>query len=279
MGNSVCYPLRPAKDVKVMIFGLDASGRTTYLYWLKLGEIITTIPTIGFNVESIQAGRLNITMWDCGGGDRLRPLWKHYFPAPFILWCIDRSDPQRLDESWEFFESLCWAEVEKNREMGICVAVTKWNKDCDEPLHLSHVQDKFSKLDTLPNPWFLTAVDCLTNYNVNEPLDWMNWVAFGQRGKFTATDHRCFPLIWSYEAHSRCPEPVKRVTMTLLLICGRTRDGSLRYPRAKLAWLPIELVLEIVRMVGQENLQLKHMRGPPAGLTAKRKVNAKYAVL
>ena len=31
--------------------GLDAAGKTTILYKLKLGEIVTTIPTIGFNVE------------------------------------------------------------------------------------------------------------------------------------------------------------------------------------------------------------------------------------
>ena len=34
--------------------GLDASGKTTILYKLKLGEIVTTIPTIGFNVETVE---------------------------------------------------------------------------------------------------------------------------------------------------------------------------------------------------------------------------------
>lgn len=30
--------------------GLDAAGKTTILYKLKLGEIVTTIPTIGKNL-------------------------------------------------------------------------------------------------------------------------------------------------------------------------------------------------------------------------------------
>ena len=34
--------------------GLDASGRTTTLYHLKLGEVVTTMPTIGFNVETVE---------------------------------------------------------------------------------------------------------------------------------------------------------------------------------------------------------------------------------
>lgn len=35
------------------MLGLDGSGKTTILYQLKLNEVVTTIPTIGFNVENI----------------------------------------------------------------------------------------------------------------------------------------------------------------------------------------------------------------------------------
>ena len=42
------------KDVRILMVGLDAAGKTTILYKLKLGEIVTTIPTIGFNVETVQ---------------------------------------------------------------------------------------------------------------------------------------------------------------------------------------------------------------------------------
>ena len=39
------------KEVRILMLGLDAAGKTTILYQLKIGEVITTIPTIGFNVE------------------------------------------------------------------------------------------------------------------------------------------------------------------------------------------------------------------------------------
>ena len=45
---------------------------------LKLGETVTTIPTIGFNVETVEYKKLTFTMWDIGGQDRIRPLWRHY---------------------------------------------------------------------------------------------------------------------------------------------------------------------------------------------------------
>lgn len=41
-------------------------GKTTVLYKLKLGEIVTTIPTIGFNVETVQYKNINFTVWDVG---------------------------------------------------------------------------------------------------------------------------------------------------------------------------------------------------------------------
>jgi GTPase SAR1 family protein len=49
------------------MLGLDAAGKTTILYKLKLGVTVTTIPTIGFNVESIKRGKLLMTIWDVGG--------------------------------------------------------------------------------------------------------------------------------------------------------------------------------------------------------------------
>ena len=43
--------------------GLDAAGKTTILYKLKLGEVVTTIPTIGFNVETVEYNNLSFTVF------------------------------------------------------------------------------------------------------------------------------------------------------------------------------------------------------------------------
>lgn len=99
------------KEMRILMVGLDAAGKTTILYKLKLGEIVTTIPTIGesspaalqvvtlhalltnakisnicffplyagFNVETVEYKNISFTVWDVGGQDKIRPLWKHYF--------------------------------------------------------------------------------------------------------------------------------------------------------------------------------------------------------
>ncbi len=54
------------KEMRILMLGLDAAGKTTILYKLKLGEVVTTIPTIGFNVETVQYKKIEFTVWDVG---------------------------------------------------------------------------------------------------------------------------------------------------------------------------------------------------------------------
>ncbi|CAN1269152.1 ADP-ribosylation factor [Linum perenne] len=66
-------------EMRVVMLGLDAAGKTTILYKLHIGEVLSTVPTIGFNVEKVQYKNVMFTVWDVGGQEKLRPLWRHYF--------------------------------------------------------------------------------------------------------------------------------------------------------------------------------------------------------
>lgn len=77
------------KQMRILMVGLDAAGKTTILYKLKLGEIVTTIPTIGFNVETVEYKNICFTVWDVGGQGKIRPLWRHYYQntqVKFLFW-------------------------------------------------------------------------------------------------------------------------------------------------------------------------------------------------
>merc|ERR1712146_635246 len=54
MGGMFAKLFGGKKEARILMVGLDAAGKTTILYKLKLGEIVTTIPTIGFNVETVE---------------------------------------------------------------------------------------------------------------------------------------------------------------------------------------------------------------------------------
>jgi GTPase SAR1 family protein len=50
------------KEMRILMVGLDAAGKTTILYKLKLGEIVTTIPTIGkpSSIHFVQSLTFNV---------------------------------------------------------------------------------------------------------------------------------------------------------------------------------------------------------------------------
>jgi len=84
-------------EMRVLLLGLDAAGKTTTLYKLKTGQPKQTVPTIGFNVETVRYGRMTFNIWDVGGQDRLRPLWRQYYTGTSgIIFVVDSNDTQRL---------------------------------------------------------------------------------------------------------------------------------------------------------------------------------------
>ena len=55
------------REMRILMLGLDAAGKTTILYKLKLGEVVSSVPTIGFNVETVEYKNIKFTVWDVGG--------------------------------------------------------------------------------------------------------------------------------------------------------------------------------------------------------------------
>lgn len=61
---------------------------------------MTTIPTIGFNVETVEYKNISFTVWDVGGQDKIRPLWRHYYQnTQGLIFVVDSSDTKRIAEA------------------------------------------------------------------------------------------------------------------------------------------------------------------------------------
>lgn len=70
------------------------------LYKLKLGQSVTTIPTVGFNVETVTYKNVKFNVWDVGGQDKIRPLWRHYYTGTQgLIFVVDCADRDRIDEA------------------------------------------------------------------------------------------------------------------------------------------------------------------------------------
>ncbi|CAF0890640.1 unnamed protein product [Rotaria sordida] len=86
---------------RILLLGLDGAGKTTILYKVKLNETVQTIPTIGFNVETVTpAPGITFTVWDIGGQDKIRPLYRHYFDkTDGLIFVVDSTDRERFREA------------------------------------------------------------------------------------------------------------------------------------------------------------------------------------
>ncbi|KAM4566749.1 ADP-ribosylation factor-like protein 14 [Odontesthes bonariensis] len=90
------------RQAQVLMLGLDGSGKTTLLYKLKYNESVVTVPTVGFNVETLETDRRSpeLTVWDVGGQRKMRPHWRyHYSDTAGLVFVVDSWDEERLNEA------------------------------------------------------------------------------------------------------------------------------------------------------------------------------------
>ncbi|NP_001280296.1 ADP-ribosylation factor 1 [Acyrthosiphon pisum] len=147
------------KEMRILMVGLDAAGKTTILYKLKLGEIVTTIPTIGFNVETVEYKNISFTVWDVGGQDKIRPLWRHYFQnTQGLIFVVDSNDKERIFEAKE--ELMRMLGEDELRDAVLLIFANK--QDLPNAMNASEITDKLS-LHTLRNRnWYIQAT-CATS--------------------------------------------------------------------------------------------------------------------
>ncbi|EIN10296.1 Arf-domain-containing protein [Punctularia strigosozonata HHB-11173 SS5] len=119
--------ISPRRTRKILILGLHYTGKTTLLYFLKDGNlhrVMQTIPTIGFNAESLRFpdSRDYFVAWDLGGGcgGHMRSLLKYYFSyTEAIIWMVDSADRNFLEES---LTELKFLFNELDQELGVEVS-------------------------------------------------------------------------------------------------------------------------------------------------------------
>jgi GTPase SAR1 family protein len=95
------------RDPQCLMFDLDAAAKTTILCKLKFGEPVTTIPTLGFNVETIEYRIFNLKIEDINRQDLIRALSLYYFHyTQQFIFVIDSNDISSIDETRDEMRQL-----------------------------------------------------------------------------------------------------------------------------------------------------------------------------
>nr|XP_054767740.1 ADP-ribosylation factor 2 [Lytechinus pictus] len=160
------------KEMRILMVGLDAAGKTTILYKLKLGEIVTTIPTIGFNVETVEYKNISFTVWDVGGQDKIRPLWRHYFQnTQGLIFVVDSNDRERIEEAHQ--ELTRMLNEDDLRDAVVLIFANK--QDLPNAMQVAEVTDKLN-LNRLRNnrSWYVQATCATSGDGLYEGLDWLS---------------------------------------------------------------------------------------------------------
>jgi len=65
-------------------------------------QLLSSFVFAGFNVETVEYKNISFTVWDVGGQDKIRPLWRHYFQnTQGLIFVVDSNDRERIGEARE----------------------------------------------------------------------------------------------------------------------------------------------------------------------------------
>lgn len=132
---------------------------------------ISTVPTVGFNVETLTYKNIKFNVWDVGGQEKIRPLWRHYFTGTQgLIFVVDSADRARIDEARQELHRII-----NDREMKQALLLVFANKqDLPDAMHPKEVTEKL-QLDSLKGrTWCVVASTAKTGEGLVEGLSWLS---------------------------------------------------------------------------------------------------------
>ncbi|KAG7580469.1 Small GTP-binding protein domain [Arabidopsis suecica] len=159
------------QEMRVVMLGLDAAGKTTILYKLHIGEVLSTVPTIGFNVEKVQYKNVMFTVWDVGGQEKLRPLWRHYFNnTDGLIYVVDSLDRERIGKAKQEFQDI----IRDPFMLNSVILVFANKQDMKGAMSPREVCEGLGLLDLKNRKWHIQGTCALQGDGLYEGLDWLS---------------------------------------------------------------------------------------------------------
>lgn len=168
--SSVFTRLFGSKEVRILILGLDNAGKTTILYRLQVDEVVQTIPTIGFNVETVSYKNIMFQVWDLGGQTSIRPYWRCYYPnTNAIIYVVDCADRDRIGLAKD--ELNLMLEEEELKSVTLLVFANK--TDILGAMNAAEVSEGLGLTAIRNRQWAIFQCSALKGTGLNEGLDWL----------------------------------------------------------------------------------------------------------
>lgn len=165
---SVFSEFSTSSPSRILMLGLDAAGKTTILYKIKLNESVHTIPTIGFNVETVSPVKgINFTVWDIGGQEKIRILYRHYYQnTDGLIYIVDSNDRERLQEARDELHGI----LESDNMRGVPVVVIANKQDLPKAMNPSEVADGLALPKMTSRKWYIHGACATTGDGIFESM-------------------------------------------------------------------------------------------------------------
>jgi ADP-ribosylation factor protein 6 len=134
---------------------------------LKLNQDVTTIPTVGFNVETVTYKNVKFNVWDVGGQDKIRPLWRHYFSGTQgLIFVVDSNDRDRIIEARQELQRIIL-----DREMKDALLLVFANKqDIPTAMTPAEITEQLRLTQLNNTPWYVVPSIATTGEGLIEGL-------------------------------------------------------------------------------------------------------------
>jgi len=157
-------------EYKIVMVGLDNAGKTTLLYRMHLGDVIETHPTVGSNVEEVTHRNIKFQVWDLGGQDKLRRVWRTYYVgAHGVVLVVDSMDRERLPLLREELTALTTSE--ELRTAALLVLANK--QDLDGAMTAVEITQQLQLHANKQHAWQIQPCSALTGTGIYEGMDWL----------------------------------------------------------------------------------------------------------
>ncbi|CAI0376553.1 unnamed protein product [Linum tenue] len=141
------------KEARILVLGLDNAGKTTILYRLQMGEVVSTIPTIGFNVETVQYNNIKFQVWDLA-----------------VIYVVDSSDTDRIGIAKEEFHAI----LEEEELKGAIVLIFANKQDLPGALDDAAVTEALELHKIKNRQWSIFKTCAVKGEGLYEGLDWLS---------------------------------------------------------------------------------------------------------
>jgi len=161
---------RSDAEARILVLGLDNSGKTTILKKLSDEDITHIMPTQGFNIKSLMRDGFKLNVWDIGGQKTIRPFWRNYFDqVDALIYVIDSADRKRVDETGIELRQLL--EEEKLSHVPLLIMANKM--DLMSALTPSELTAELGLDDIRDRTWQMLPCSAKTGEGLQESMEWL----------------------------------------------------------------------------------------------------------